>query len=95
MSWNNLLFVCPEDGIALLTVNRPAKLNALNGETIGELDEAIARVEADNSIRGLIVTGAGEKAFVAGADIQELAVATAVFAATGSGCCRTCTRNYS
>jgi len=78
MSWNNLLFVCPEDGIAILTVNRPTKLNALNGETIGELEEAFARVEADASIRGLIITGSGEKAFVAGADIQELAVAGAI-----------------
>ena len=78
MSWNNLLFVCPEDGIAILTANRPSKLNALNGEMLGELDQAITLVETDNSIRGLIVTGAGEKAFVAGADIQELAVATAL-----------------
>ena len=78
MSWNNLLFVCAEDGIAVLTVNRPSKLNALNGETIGELDDAFTRVEADDSIRGLIVTGAGEKAFVAGADIQELASASAM-----------------
>jgi enoyl-CoA hydratase len=76
MHWKNLLFDCSEDGIALLTVNRPAKLNALNGETIGELDEAIARVESDDAIRGLIVTGAGEKAFIAGADIQELALAS-------------------
>lgn len=80
MSWNNLLFECSEDGIALLTVNRPSKLNALNGETIGELDEAVARIAADDSIRGLIITGAGEKAFVAGADIQELAVAGAMAA---------------
>jgi enoyl-CoA hydratase len=76
MHWKNLIFDCSEDGIALLTVNRPAKLNALNSETIGELDEAIARVESDDAIRGLIVTGAGEKAFIAGADIQELAIAS-------------------
>lgn len=76
MHWKNLLFDCSEDGIALLTVNRPAKLNALNCETIGELDELVARLESDAAIRGLIVTGAGEKAFIAGADIQELAAAT-------------------
>ncbi len=78
MHWKNLLFDCSVDGIALLTVNRPPKLNALNGETIGELDAAIAHVESDDAIRGLIVTGAGEKAFVAGADIQELAAASAL-----------------
>ena len=74
--YNCILFATAEDGIALITMNRPAKLNALNAETMGELDDALARVEADASVRGLIVTGAGEKAFVAGADINELAAKT-------------------
>lgn len=73
MSWNQILFDSDGDGIARITVNRPDKLNALNRETMQELDEAFARVESDASIRALIITGAGEKAFVAGADIGELA----------------------
>jgi enoyl-CoA hydratase len=61
------------DGIARVTVNRPDKLNALNATVIGELGDAIAGIEADPEIRGVILTGAGAKAFVAGADIGELA----------------------
>jgi enoyl-CoA hydratase len=61
------------DGIARVTVNRPDKLNALNATVIGELGDAIARIEAEPEIRGVILTGAGAKAFVAGADIGELA----------------------
>jgi enoyl-CoA hydratase len=60
------------DGIARVTVNRPDKLNALNATVIGELGDAIARIEAEPEIRGVILTGAGVKAFVAGADIGEL-----------------------
>ena len=78
MSYSQILFDAGEDGIALITMNRPAKLNALNAETMRELDDALARVEAESALRALIITGAGEKAFVAGADIQELAVATPV-----------------
>jgi enoyl-CoA hydratase len=65
-------FEAGERGIALITVNRPEKLNALNREIIGELDEAFRRVEADPGIRGMVLTGAGTKAFIAGADIQEI-----------------------
>jgi enoyl-CoA hydratase len=61
------------DGIARVTVNRPDKLNALNATVIGELGDAIAAIEAEPEIRGVILTGAGAKAFVAGADIGELA----------------------
>jgi enoyl-CoA hydratase len=61
------------DGVAVLTVNRPDKLNALNAATIAELDSAVRDVAADEGVRGLLVTGAGRKAFVAGADIAELA----------------------
>jgi enoyl-CoA hydratase len=61
------------DGIARITVNRPDKLNALNATVIGELAQAAERVTTDAEVRGVIVTGAGSKAFVAGADIAELA----------------------
>ena len=61
------------DGIARITINRPDKLNALNAAVIGELADAAERVDADAGVRGVILTGAGAKAFVAGADITELA----------------------
>ncbi|HEU4563125.1 MAG TPA: enoyl-CoA hydratase-related protein [Gemmatimonadaceae bacterium] len=61
------------DRIATLTVNRPDKLNALNDTTIRELGEAIEAARASDEVGGVIVTGAGTKAFVAGADISELA----------------------
>jgi enoyl-CoA hydratase len=73
MSYSHILFETAEDGIALLTVNRPQKLNALNRAVMSELDDAIGRAAGDHLIRGLIVTGSGEKAFVAGADIGEIA----------------------
>jgi enoyl-CoA hydratase len=60
------------DGIARLTVNRPDKLNALNAIVINDLADAVTRIETDAGVRGVIVTGAGSKAFVAGADIGEL-----------------------
>jgi enoyl-CoA hydratase len=78
MSYRNILFETGADGVSLVAVNRPDKLNALNGETVEELDHAFARVESDASIRGLIVTGSGDKAFVAGADVNELAVASPI-----------------
>jgi Enoyl-CoA hydratase/carnithine racemase len=61
------------DGLARVTVNRPAKLNALNATVIAELDETIAAIERDSAVRGVLVTGSGPKAFVAGADIDEIA----------------------
>src|SRR3954452_3563388 len=61
------------DGIARVTINRPDKLNALNAIVIAELGDAVTRIETDVAIRGVIITGAGAKAFVAGADIAELA----------------------
>lgn len=67
------------DGIATLTVNRPDKLNALNAATISELGHAIEEVRSRADIWGLIVTGEG-RAFIAGADISELAAETAVTA---------------
>lgn len=67
------LLIEQHDGIARVTINRPDKLNALNGTVIAELDALMRTVESDTAIRGVIVTGAGPKAFVAGADIGELA----------------------
>jgi enoyl-CoA hydratase len=61
------------DGIATITVNRARMLNALSKQTVIELDQAFAAAEADDDVRVLIITGAGEKAFVSGADISELA----------------------
>ncbi|HXE57988.1 MAG TPA: enoyl-CoA hydratase-related protein [Gemmatimonadales bacterium] len=72
MTYTTLLFDV-RDGIAFVTINRPDKLNALNDAVIGELDRAVGRIGDDPVIRGAIVTGAGPKAFVAGADIAELA----------------------
>ena len=57
MSYTTLLIEKRDDGIAVITVNRPDKLNALNAAVIGELDAAIAELDADASVRGLIVTG--------------------------------------
>ena len=62
-----------EDGIGTVTVNRPKVLNALNDATLHELADAFDACRADEAVRCVIVTGAGEKAFVAGADINELA----------------------
>lgn len=72
-TFKTLLLDIDDEGISTLTVNRPDKLNALNNEVLDELDEALEIIASDNSIRGLLVTGAGGKAFVAGADISELA----------------------
>jgi enoyl-CoA hydratase len=72
MSYQNLKFET-KNKIAYVTINRPDKLNALSDRTVEELDAAFAAVAADSSTRGVILTGAGEKAFVAGADIAELA----------------------
>jgi enoyl-CoA hydratase len=60
-----------QDGILTVTINRPDKLNALNRQVLDELDTEIGRVYADPDVKGVILTGAGPKAFVAGADISE------------------------
>lgn len=60
--------------LATVTVNRPKVLNALNDQTIAELDDAFAALELDWAVRVVILTGSGEKAFIAGADINELKV---------------------
>ncbi|MCP2596460.1 enoyl-CoA hydratase-related protein, partial [Candidatus Aminicenantes bacterium AC-335-G13] len=61
-----------EEGIGFVTINRPDKLNALNIETIKELEELFTHLKENQEIKVVIITGAGEKAFVAGADIEEL-----------------------
>jgi enoyl-CoA hydratase len=73
MSYQHILFVVDEQGIALVTVNRPEKLNALSTALMQELEDAFTRIAGEDAIRAAILTGAGEKAFVAGADIRELA----------------------
>jgi enoyl-CoA hydratase len=72
MSYVNVLLEQPDTGLYVLTVNRPRALNALNAATLDELSRAVAEVRADARARVLLITGAGEKAFVAGADIAEM-----------------------
>ena len=72
MSYENIRFEV-EGAVARVTIDRPKALNALNEATLGELDDAFGRVAKDADVRALVVTGAGEKAFIAGADINELA----------------------
>ena len=72
MSYNNIL-VSNKDGVTTITINRPKKLNALNKATIMELHDAFVTLDEDKDIRVIIITGSGEKAFVAGADISEFA----------------------
>ena len=87
MTYQNLLLEQPEPGVYLLTVNRPQALNALNAATLNELGDAAARVGTDSGARVLLITGAGDKAFVAGADIAAMQALTVdearTFSATG------------
>lgn len=66
------LVITKNNGLEVIKITRPAALNALNNATISELEEAIQQAYNDNQVRGIILTGDGEKAFVAGADIKEL-----------------------
>lgn len=77
MAYENLLYE-KKDGIAYITFNRPKVLNALNRKTVEELQQVLLDARDDTAVRVLILTGAGEKAFVAGADINELAQQTPV-----------------
>lgn len=70
MSYNNIL-IAKENQLAIITINRPTKLNALNNETIKELHSAFKALDEDARVKAIIITGSGEKAFVAGADIAE------------------------
>lgn len=78
MDFDNLLLEQPEPGVTLLTFNRPKALNALDPATVRELDAAISLVEQDAAARVLLLTGAGGKAFVAGADIVAMRTMTAI-----------------
>src|SRR5260370_17972559 len=75
-----------KDAIAYVTVNRPKVLNALNHRTWADLRTAFEEARADAEVRGVILTGSGDKAFIAGADISELAQVTAVEAERSSSC---------
>ena len=81
-TFENLLYdLDAASGILTITLNRPTKLNALNAATIAEIDAAVEQALDDAQVRGIILTGSGEKAFVAGADIAELAALTPAQAA--------------
>ena len=77
MAYENILYEV-KDHIAWITFNRPAVLNSLSTATVSELGDALSHARGDSGVRVLILTGAGDKAFVAGADINELAL--------GGGC---------
>ena len=72
MSYNNILIENKEQ-VQYITINRPKQLNALNKETIEELSSAMSLAEKDALVGVIILTGSGEKSFVAGADIKEFA----------------------
>jgi len=72
MAYENLL-ITTEDAVMTITINRPAQLNALNSPTIQELNKALSLADVNPDVRVIILTGSGEKAFVAGADIKEFA----------------------
>ena len=86
MEYQNILFEI-RNKIAFVTINRPDKLNALNGATLNELKDCFTAIKNNNEVNVTIITGAGEKAFVAGADISELnklnTVAGKIFAENG------------
>ena len=71
MDYKNIKFV-NEEGIGILTISRPKALNALNTETVTELNDCVGKIENDESVKVVIITGDGAKSFVAGADIVEM-----------------------
>ncbi|MCL4464339.1 MAG: short-chain-enoyl-CoA hydratase [Firmicutes bacterium] len=77
MAYENLLFE-KQDDVAIVTVNRPKALNALNAPTLRELEQVFTQLAEDESVSVVILTGAGEKAFVAGADIAFMQELTAI-----------------
>ena len=88
MGYENIIYSI-DGNIATVTFNRPKALNALNGALLNELDEALDDVLGNEDIRVLVLTGSGDKSFVAGADISELATFDALqaknFAQHGHG----------
>jgi len=85
MKLGHLLYEKGDDHVALITINRPKELNALSHQTVDELEETIGMAARDTDVRVVIVTGAGEKAFVSGADIAELAEKTPTTGAEMAG----------
>jgi enoyl-CoA hydratase len=79
MSWKNIIFK-KENKIGFITLNRPEVYNALNASLLGELGEAVEEVKKDSDIGVVILTGAGEKSFVSGADISEIPASNAILA---------------
>ncbi|MCH4188318.1 MAG: enoyl-CoA hydratase-related protein [Megasphaera sp.] len=77
MAYQNIEFT-KEDGIGVLTINRPKALNALNTDTVVELNDCVSKIENDPEVKVLIVTGGGKKSFVAGADIVEMSTKNAI-----------------
>lgn len=77
MTFDNLL-LARDGAVAVVTLNRPKVLNALNNQTLAELAACMAGLKADDGVRAIVLTGAGEKSFVAGADINELAALSPV-----------------
>lgn len=77
MDYKNILFT-KENGIGILTINRPKALNALNTETVTELNDCVGKIENDPDVKVLIITGGGQKSFVAGADIVEMSTKNAI-----------------
>ena len=75
MAFDNLL-VERDAAVAIVTINRPKVLNALNAQTLAELQQVMLELQLDDSVRAVVLTGAGDRAFVAGADIGELAPLT-------------------
>src|SRR4051794_16060713 len=79
MAFENLIVDHLDDGaVAVITVNRPKALNALNAATLDELIEAAASIDANSAVRAVLLTGGGEKAFVAGADIAAMQTMSAL-----------------
>ena len=81
MSFSHILFAVDESGVARITINRPEKRNALSRAVLDDVAAALDRIVNDGAIRAAILTGAGEKAFIAGADIAEIEAASPVEAA--------------
>lgn len=76
MDYQNIIFSIEEGGIGLLTINRPKALNALNSATVAEMKDCVEKVAVNPDIKVLVITGSGEKSFVAGADIVEMSTKT-------------------
>ncbi len=70
-TFETLLYDVDADGVAVVTLNRPDKLNAINTQVLADLSRAFRQARADEAVRGVVLTGSGEKAFAAGADIAE------------------------